>query len=156
MTISFAKVAAERLAAVMESVAEAAIPNLVIPDAADQTEARKIMLSVKGSPKGPISVSRPFSMAKTFVGRVHDKEEAVALRVGTIEMRDVMLEAEPRLFYITDHYRTLADAAGAAKGPGPQNIQRPAGRPPAAYCGKSPPKNGRCKAQIRSKRRPRR
>jgi hypothetical protein len=29
----------------------------------------------------------------------------VALRVGSIEMRDVMLEAEPRLFYITDHYR---------------------------------------------------
>jgi hypothetical protein len=36
---------------------------------------------------------------------VHDKEEAVALRIGTIEMRDVMLEAEPGLFYITDHYK---------------------------------------------------
>ena len=44
-------------------------------------------------------------MAESFVGRVHDKEEAVALRVGTIEMRDVMLEAEPKLFYITDHYK---------------------------------------------------
>ena len=43
--------------------------------------------------------------AESFVGRVHDKEDAVALRVGTIEMRDVMLEAEPRLFYITDHYK---------------------------------------------------
>ena len=32
VTISFAKVAAERLAAVMESVAEASTPNLVIPD----------------------------------------------------------------------------------------------------------------------------
>jgi len=36
---------------------------------------------------------------------VHDREEAVALRVGSIEMRDVMLEAEPKLFYVTDHYR---------------------------------------------------
>jgi hypothetical protein len=36
VTISFAKVAAERLAQVMESMAEAAVPNLVIPDAADQ------------------------------------------------------------------------------------------------------------------------
>ena len=35
VTLSFAKVAAERLAVVMESVAEAAVPNLVIPDAAD-------------------------------------------------------------------------------------------------------------------------
>ena len=36
---------------------------------------------------------------------MHDKEEAVVLRIGTIEMRDVMLEAEPKLFYITEHYR---------------------------------------------------
>jgi hypothetical protein len=35
VTLSFAKVAAERLASVMESVAEATTPNLVIPDAAD-------------------------------------------------------------------------------------------------------------------------
>jgi hypothetical protein len=37
VTLSFAKVAAERLAAVMESVAQAAIPNLVVPDAPDQS-----------------------------------------------------------------------------------------------------------------------
>ena len=36
VTVSFAKVAAERLASVLESVAEASIPNLVIPDAADE------------------------------------------------------------------------------------------------------------------------
>jgi hypothetical protein len=36
---------------------------------------------------------------------VHDREEAVVIVQGSIEMRDVMLEAEPRLFYITDHYR---------------------------------------------------
>ena len=31
-----------------------------------------------------------------------------------MEMRDVMLEAEPRLFYITDHYKNFPYAAGAA------------------------------------------
>jgi len=29
------------------------------------------------------------------------------LRVSSTEMRDMMLEAEPELFYITDHYRNF-------------------------------------------------
>lgn len=40
-----------------------------------------------------------------FLTKVHDKEEAMVLQVGSMEMRDMMLEAEPGLFYITDHYR---------------------------------------------------
>lgn len=42
-----------------------------------------------------------------FLTKVHDKEEAMVLRTGSIEMRDMMLEAEPKLFYITDHYRNF-------------------------------------------------
>ena len=42
-----------------------------------------------------------------FLTKVHDKEEAMTLRVSSIEMRDMMLEAEPELFYITDHYRNF-------------------------------------------------
>lgn len=42
-----------------------------------------------------------------FLTKVHDKEEAMVLRVGSMEMRDMMLEAEPSLFYITDHYRSF-------------------------------------------------
>jgi hypothetical protein len=70
-----------------------------------KAEARKVMLSVKGTSEGPYFGRPSIFFGESFVGRVHDKEEAVALRVGTIEMRDVMLEAEPRLFYITDHYK---------------------------------------------------
>jgi hypothetical protein len=70
-----------------------------------KAEARKIMLGVKGMTEGAYFGKPSVFYNAEFVGRVHDKEEAVALRVGTIEMRDVMLEAEPRLFYITDHYR---------------------------------------------------
>jgi hypothetical protein len=70
-----------------------------------KAEARKVMLSVKGTSEGPYFGRPSVFYGESFVGRVHDKEEAVALRVGTIEMRDVMLEAEPRLFYITDHYK---------------------------------------------------
>jgi hypothetical protein len=40
-----------------------------------------------------------------FLTKVHDKEDAMTLRVSSMEMRDMMLEAEPKLFYITDHYK---------------------------------------------------
>ena len=70
-----------------------------------KTEAWKIMLAMKGASEALYFGKPAVFYAENFVGRVHDKEEAVALRVGTIEMRDVMLEAEPRLFYITDHYK---------------------------------------------------
>src|ERR1700748_3077190 len=42
-----------------------------------------------------------------FLTKVHDKEEAMTFRVSSMEMRDMMLEAEPSLFYITDHYRNF-------------------------------------------------
>jgi hypothetical protein len=70
-----------------------------------KAQARKIMLAVKGTSEGPYFGRPSIFYGEAFVGRVHDKEEAVALRVGSMEMRDVMLEAEPKIFYITDHYR---------------------------------------------------
>ena len=42
-----------------------------------------------------------------FLTKVHDKEEAMTFRVSSMEMRDMMLQAEPKLFYITDHYRNF-------------------------------------------------
>ena len=42
-----------------------------------------------------------------FLTKVHDKEDAMVLRAGSMEMRAMMLEAEPKLFYITDHYRNF-------------------------------------------------
>ena len=70
-----------------------------------RAQARKVMLAVKGTSEGPYFGRPSVFYGEAFVGRVHDKEDAVALRVGSIEMRNVMLEAEPKLFYITDHYR---------------------------------------------------
>jgi len=70
-----------------------------------KADARKIMLAVAGMSEGKYFNKPSVFYGEDFVARVHDKEDAVALRIGTIEMRDVMLEAEPKLFYITEHYR---------------------------------------------------
>src|ERR1700759_5483956 len=70
-----------------------------------RAEARKIALSVEGATEGPYFGKPAVFVAEKFLTRVHTKEDAMVLHIGSMEMRDVMLEAEPKLFYITDHYK---------------------------------------------------
>ena|SRR5579863_10551508 len=70
-----------------------------------RAEARKIALSFEGASEGPYFGKPAVFVAEKFLTRVHTKEEAMVLAIGSMEMRDMMLEAEPRLFYITDHYK---------------------------------------------------
>jgi len=70
-----------------------------------RSEARKIALSFEGASEGPYFGKPAIFVAEKFLTRVHHKEEAVVLAIGSMEMRDMMLEADPKLFYITDHYR---------------------------------------------------
>ncbi len=72
-----------------------------------RSEARKIALSFEGASEGPYFGKPAIFVAEKFLTRVHHKEEAVVLAIGSMEMRDVMLEAEPKLFYITDHYKNF-------------------------------------------------
>jgi hypothetical protein len=72
-----------------------------------RSEARKIALSFEGATEGPYFGKPAIFVAEKFLTRVHTKEEAMVLAIGSMEMRDVMLEAEPRLFYITDHYKNF-------------------------------------------------
>jgi hypothetical protein len=72
-----------------------------------RAEARKIALAVAGASEGPYFGKPAVFVAEKFLTRVHTKEEAMVLAIGSMEMRDVMLEAEPKLFYITDHYRNF-------------------------------------------------
>src|SRR5579871_5454847 len=72
-----------------------------------RAEARKIALAVEGATEGPYFGKPAIFVGEKFLTRVHTKEEAVVLHIGSMEMRDVMLEAEPKLFYITDHYKSF-------------------------------------------------
>ena len=72
-----------------------------------RSEARKIALSFEGASEGPYFGKPAIFVAEKFLTRVHHKEEAMELAIGSMEMRDVMLEAEPGLFYITDHYKNF-------------------------------------------------
>ena len=70
-----------------------------------RAEARKIALSFEGASEGPYFGKPAVFVGEKFLTRVHNKEDAMVLAIGSMEMRDVMLEAEPKLFYITDHYK---------------------------------------------------
>jgi hypothetical protein len=72
-----------------------------------KAEARKIALSLEGAEERPYFNKPSVFVGEDFITRVHDKESAMVLPVAGIEMRDMMLEAEPELFYITAHYRNF-------------------------------------------------
>ena len=72
-----------------------------------KSEARKIALALPGAAEGPYFGKPAIFLGEDYLCRIHDKEEAVVLRTGSMEMREVMLEAEPKLFYITDHYKNF-------------------------------------------------
>src|SRR5476651_336765 len=70
-----------------------------------KAEARKVMLAIPGTDERPWFHQPSVFIHDRFLAKTHHKEDAVTLQVGSMEMRDMMLEAEPKLFYITDHYR---------------------------------------------------
>ena len=70
-----------------------------------KAEARKIALSLPGASEGLHFGKPAIFVGEEFITRVHHKEEAVVILPGSLEMRDMMLEAEPKLFYIIEHYR---------------------------------------------------
>lgn len=70
-----------------------------------KAEARKVMLAIPGTDERPWFNQPSVFIHDRFLAKTHHKEDAVTLQVGSMEMRDMMLEAEPKLFYITDHYR---------------------------------------------------
>lgn len=72
-----------------------------------RSDGWKIALSLPGATETLWFKKPAVFIHGQFLTKVHDKEEAMVLRVGSMEMRDMMLEAEPSLFYITDHYRSF-------------------------------------------------
>ena len=70
-------------------------------------EGWKIALSLPGSVETLWFHKPAVFIHDRFLTKVHDKEDAMVLHIGSMEMRDMMLEAEPALFYITDHYKNF-------------------------------------------------
>ena len=70
-----------------------------------RAEARKIALSLDGASEGSHFGKPAIFIGDEFLTRIHHKEDAIVILTGSLEMRDIMLEAEPKLVYIIEHYR---------------------------------------------------
>jgi hypothetical protein len=69
--------------------------------------AREIALSFPGAYERVSQGGPEIRVGNELLVRIGTREpDTLMLKTGSLEERDMMLEAEPKLFYITDHFRT--------------------------------------------------
>lgn len=66
---------------------------------------REIALSFPGVREGTSYGKPSFLLEKKFFTRMRCEDDSVVLVVGSMDERDMLLESDPHLFHITDHYR---------------------------------------------------
>jgi hypothetical protein len=66
---------------------------------------RKIVLSFPGASGGASYGQPSFKVEKKFFTRLRAEDNSMVLIVGSMDERDMLLEADPKLFHITDHYK---------------------------------------------------
>ncbi len=114
-----------------------------------RSDAWKIALALPGSEERLWFNKPAVFIHDQFLTKVHDKEDGMVLRIGSMEMRDMMLEAEPKLFYITDHYRKFPFALARLSALGKKDAEGDPGGPRGAAGGgdqeKTKEKTSACK-----------
>jgi hypothetical protein len=81
-----------------------------------RAQYKKIALSFPGGNEKPSYGKPSFFIDKKFFTRWRDEENSIVLIVESIDERDMLLEADPKTFFITDHYRNYPSVlAYAAK-----------------------------------------
>jgi len=70
-----------------------------------RAELRRIALSFPATSEGSSYGKPSFLVAGKFFTRLRSEDDSLVLIVGSIDERDMLLESDPALFHITDHYR---------------------------------------------------
>jgi hypothetical protein len=68
-------------------------------------QLRKIALSFPATSEGTSHAKPSFLCAGKFFTRLRSEDDSLVLIVGSIDERDMLLESDPQVFHITDHYR---------------------------------------------------
>ncbi|HWE06710.1 MAG TPA: MmcQ/YjbR family DNA-binding protein [Rhizomicrobium sp.] len=68
-------------------------------------QLRTIALSFPAASEGTSYGKPSFLVAGKFFTRLRDEDDSLVLIVGSIDERDMLLESDPKLFHITNHYR---------------------------------------------------
>ena len=70
-----------------------------------RAQLREIVLAFPGASEGTSYGKPSFLILGKFFTRVRDEDDSVVLVVGSMDERDMLLESDPALFHITEHYR---------------------------------------------------
>jgi hypothetical protein len=70
-----------------------------------EAQYKKIALSFPGAVEGGSYGKPSILILKKFFTRLRAEDDLIVLRVGSNDERDMLLEADPVTFTITDHYR---------------------------------------------------
>jgi hypothetical protein len=70
-----------------------------------KTQVKKTGLAFPGALEKPSYGKLAFFIEKKFFFRLREQDNSIAIRVGSIEQRDMMLELDPETYFITAHYK---------------------------------------------------
>jgi hypothetical protein len=70
-----------------------------------KAQVKKIVLSFPGANESTSYGYPSFKIEKKFFTRLRAEDNSLVLVVSSIDERDMLLEAEPKLFHITPHYK---------------------------------------------------
>ncbi len=68
-------------------------------------QVKKMLLAFPGVVEGPCYGTPGFRVGKKFLTRLHQAGDSMVVKVPSIDERDMLLEADPKVFHITEHYR---------------------------------------------------
>ena len=74
-----------------------------------KAQVKKIALSFPGAEEGTSYGYPSYKVAGKFFTRLRDEDDSLVMIVGSIDERDMLLEANPAVFHITDHYKNYPD-----------------------------------------------
>jgi len=79
-------------------------------------EVRALILSLPDTEEGTSYGYPSFKAGGKFLTRIRDEDDSLVVYVPSTDERDMLIEAEPQTFHLTDHYRSypivLARIAG--------------------------------------------
>jgi hypothetical protein len=65
----------------------------------------RLALALPGVEEGTSYGTRAWRVRKKFMARLRDDDTVLVVRTGSIDERDALIAADPKTFFITDHYR---------------------------------------------------
>ena len=73
-----------------------------------KAQVKKIVLSFPGAEEGTSYGYPSYKVAGKFFTRLRDEDDSLVMSVASVDERDMLLEADPSVFHITDHYKNYS------------------------------------------------